>query len=78
MNRIQTGILTPLIDLLFVLATVVFLWGVVQYVIGSQGDKEKVSKGKQIMVWGIVGMVIMISAWGIVRLLCNFFRTCSG
>lgn len=75
-TKIQTGILTPVINLLFVLATVIFLWGVIQYVIGSQGDTAKLEKGKQVMIWGIIGMTIMASAWGIVGILCSFFETC--
>jgi phage shock protein PspC (stress-responsive transcriptional regulator) len=35
-NAIVTGLLNPLITLLFVLATAVFLWGVATYVIGSR------------------------------------------
>lgn len=76
LKKIQTGILNPFIAFLFVLATAVFLWGVIQYVIGSQGDQKKLDQGKQVMVWGIIGMFIMASAWGIVKLLCDFFKTC--
>ncbi len=75
LNRIQTQILNPIVDILFVLATIVFLWGVIQYVIGSQGDGKKLQQGKQIMIWGIIGMFIMASAWGIVGILQNFFGT---
>ena len=75
--KIQSELLTPLINLLFVLATVVFLWGVINYVIGSKGDQKKLDAGKQIMLWGIIGMAIMASAWGIVRIICRFFDTCT-
>lgn len=75
-RKIETGILNPLINLLFVLATLIFLWGIVQYVIGSQGDEKKLAQGKQLMIWGVIGMFIMASAWGIVNLLCGFFGTC--
>lgn len=74
--KLQNQILTPIITFLFVLATVVFLWGVIQYVIGNQGEPKKLEQGKQIMIWGIVGMFVMVSAWGIVKLLCDFFGTC--
>ena len=73
---IETAILNPIISILFVLATVIFLWGVIQYVIGSQGDTAKLEKGKQVMIWGIVGMTVMASAWGIVAVICQFFGTC--
>ena len=75
-NKVTSQILNPLIILMFALATVVFGWGVVQYIIGSQGSEAKVGQGKRIMIWGIIGMFIMASAWGIVSLLCDFFGTC--
>ncbi len=75
-NKIQNQVLNPIINLLFALATVVFLWGVIQYVVGSQGDETKLKKGKQTMIWGIIGMTVMASAWGIVKILCQFFGTC--
>ena len=75
--KIQTEILNPLIGLLFVLATVVFMWGVIVYVIGGRGSDEDVSRGKKIMFYGIIGMAVMASAWGIVQLLCDFFTTCA-
>ena len=72
-NAIITGILAPFTKFLFVLATVIFLWGVIMYVVGSQGSDQKLDKGKKVMTWGIVGMFVMASAWGIIRVLCEFF-----
>lgn len=72
---ITSDILNPLIILMFALATVLFGWGVVKYILGSQGDTTKLEQGKKIMAYGIIGMFIMASAWGIVSLLCNFFST---
>ena len=74
-DRIQRGIIDPIIVLLFGIAGVVFLWGVILYVIGSQGDESKLAQGRKVMLWGIVGLFIMSSAWGIVKLLCDFFGT---
>lgn len=69
---ITQNILNPLITLLFAIATAVLAWGVVLYVIGSYGSDERVGRAKTIMFWGIIGMFIMASAFGIVHLLCNF------
>ncbi|MDP3710653.1 MAG: pilin [bacterium] len=77
-GKFQNEVLVPLISLIFVLATVIFLWGILQYVVGSRGDEAKLKKGKSVMTWGIVGMAIMASAWGIVRVICNYFGTCVG
>ncbi len=60
-NNISTFILTPLIYLMFGVATVVFLWGVKGFV-GAADDSEARGKGAQQMIWGILGMVIMIAA----------------
>ncbi len=75
-NKITQEILNPLIMLFFALATVLFAWGVVQYVLAGQGSQEKATQGKRVMLYGIIGMFIMASAWGIVYLLCDFFGTC--
>ncbi|KKU06115.1 MAG: hypothetical protein UX07_C0007G0022 [Parcubacteria group bacterium GW2011_GWA2_45_30] len=76
-TAVQTGIVNPAINFLLAAASAVFMYGIIQYLIGSQGDQAKLDKGKKIMFWGIIGMFIMASAWGIVRILCNFFETCS-
>lgn len=74
--RITTEILNPIILLLFVVATIIFSWGIILYVIGGQGDANKTQTARRIIIWGIIGMFIMASAWGIVGLLCDFFGTC--
>lgn len=77
-RKIVTGILQPVVALLFGLATVIFLWGVIQYVIAQAGDEKKLADAKRVMIWGIIGLFIMASAWGIVQVLCDFFGTCVG
>jgi len=71
LSNIQ-GTLNIIIGLLFVLVTLYFIWGIVQYV-GAGGDEEKLKKGRQHMIWGIIGMAIMAAAWGIVNILINYF-----
>lgn len=71
---IQVRLISPLIQLLFVLATVIFLWGVVEFIAGSASE-EKRTKGKKHMMWGIIGLVIMLIAGGIIGALDNFFRS---
>ena len=75
-NNIIDSILNPLIYLLFAIATVIFTWGIINYVMGGEGDESRLKLGKNMIVWGLVGMFIMASAWGIVSILCDFFGTC--
>ena len=76
-NAIIAGLLSPAIKFLFVLATVIFLYGIIMYVVGSRGNDTQLAKGKKVMTWGIIGMFIMASAWGIVKVLCDFFTSCN-
>ena len=78
LRRIAVELINPIIVFLFILATLIFVWGVVLYVIGSQGGGDKLKTAKSVILWGLIGMFIMSSGWGIVNLLCNFFDTCSG
>ena len=78
LTKLRAEVLDPVITILFVIATIIFFWGLIQYVIGSQGDTAKLALGKKVMMWGIIGLTIMASAWGIVKIICDFFGTCSG
>lgn len=60
------------IPLLVGLAMVFFIWGVIQYVINTDNETAK-SKGKDFMIWGIIGLTAMIAVWGLVRILGNTF-----
>lgn len=61
-----------IIPFIFTLAVVVFLWGVVQYVINPDNE-DKREKGRDIMIWGVIGLFVMISIWGLVAVLGNTF-----
>ena len=65
--------LNTIVELLFVLATVYFFWGVVSYIRGT-GNEEALKVGKRHMIWGIVGMTVMLGAWGIVNLIANYVQ----
>lgn len=64
------AVINPLIYLLMAIAVVMFIWGVVEFVAGSD-DTTKLSTGKRHILWGIVGLVIMLSAIGIMNIICN-------
>lgn len=60
------------IPLIFSLATAMFVWGVVQYVINSDEEAKK-EQGKQFMIWGIIALTVMFSVWGLVKIVGNTF-----
>jgi hypothetical protein len=61
-------ILYALMTIVFGVATLVFLWGVIQYVIAG-GDEKKGDKARSYMMYGIIGLAVMAGVWGFVNLL---------
>ncbi len=62
-------LLTMVIPLLIILAVIYFIWGVITYVVG--GDEEAKKEGRNRMIYGIIGLVVIISVWGLVRIVAN-------
>lgn len=67
-GTISTEILNPIIALMFGLATAYFIYGIIGY-IWNPDNEEAREKGRKTMIWGIVGMFIMVSVFSIMRLL---------
>lgn len=61
------GIIQALIPIVIGLAVLVFLWGVLKYVLNSS-DAGK-SEGRTFMLWGIIALFVMVSVWGLVNIL---------
>ncbi len=70
------GILNFLIPALITLGIVYFIWAVISYVIA--GDEEKKKEGRTHMIYGIIGLFVIVSVWGLVTVLANTFGTTSG
>ena len=66
-------ITSAIIPLLFALALAAFIYGVVQYII-NPNNSEKRGEGQQYMIWGIIGLFVMISVWGLVGVLSSTFN----
>lgn len=64
---IVTFVNTSVVPLLYAIAFLVFLIGMVRFFF-IEGEEAR-AKGKQLMIWGIIGFVVMFSVWGIVNLL---------
>lgn len=73
LNYITCIISRSVIPLIFTLAIATFVYGVVQYVIGADEEKKR-TEGKQLMIWGIIALAVMISVWGLVNIFTNTFN----
>lgn len=70
--KINDAIVNPLIVLLLAIATVVFFWGVFQFVLGA-GSEEARATGKRNMIWGLIGLFIMVGVFGIIQIILGTF-----
>ncbi len=64
-NVILDKIVNPIIWVMFTVALIVFLWGIFKFLSSDEGGEGR-TKGKDSMVWGIVGFLIMVGVWGII------------
>jgi len=63
-----------IIPLIFALATVMFVWGVVNFFVLNADEEKKREQGKQFMLWGIIALAVMLSVWGLVGILGSTFN----
>jgi hypothetical protein len=65
------SILNTIIPIIIVLGVVYFVWGVVSYMIGA--DEEQKKKGRDKILYGIIGLVVIVGMWGLVRIVTDTF-----
>lgn len=67
----------PLINItlpvLVALALVVFFKGLVAF-ISKAGDAKSHAEGRNLMIWGLVALFVMVSIFGILRMFYSDFR----
>lgn len=73
LTKLDKLIINPLIGLLFALAVVYFLYGVLQFFFNQENDEKKTT-GKSHMLWGVVGITIMLGVWTILNMILNTFN----
>jgi hypothetical protein len=64
MGNLYANIVNPLITFLFAAAILVFLWGVADFIRHGDSDEGR-EKGKQHMVWGIIGIFLMMAVFAV-------------
>lgn len=66
-------IINPLIILLFAVAMVMFLYGIVEFLMNGENE-EKRTTGKQHMMWGVIGLTIMMGVFAIINIMLKTFN----
>jgi hypothetical protein len=63
-------ILNRIIPLLIAAAVIAFFYGLVRYIFKG-GDAKGQAEGRKIMIAGLLGLFVMVSFWGLIRLMQN-------
>lgn len=69
-SRVQEQIIDPIITVLALAAFVLFVFGIVEFIRGAE-KPEAQEKGKQHMIWGVIGLAILFGANAIVTIIGN-------
>ncbi len=69
-SKVASVIIQPLVILLVGIAVLVFVWGVIEFLIDLNSGAE-IQKGKDHMIWGVVGIFVMVSAVAIFQIIQN-------
>lgn len=65
------SLLNSVVPVLIALGVVYFVWGVITYVIAS--DEEAKKAGRDRIIFGIIGLAVIIAVWGLVAILNRTF-----
>lgn len=68
--KIFRVVIDPLVQLLFAAAVFYFIYGVFKYIKDADDSSSRVD-GANHVLWSTIGLFIMISVWGIIKILQN-------
>jgi hypothetical protein len=70
LDTIMTVVLNPIAMLLFAWGFFQFIWGLFLFMKNLNASQMK-EDGKNHMIYGVLGMFIMVAVWGIITMLTN-------
>lgn len=63
---IALDLIRTALPVIFGLAFLAFLWGLVKFIFRLGGDEKAVEEGKNLMKWGLIALFIMVSFWALI------------
>src|SRR5580692_6937667 len=73
LTQLETYIINPALLVVFTAGLFLFMYGLVEFMWNLNRGESRTSVGTNHMLWGVVGMTIMLSFYGIISLLSNTF-----
>ena len=73
------GVIDMLIDIVLAIipflgavAFLIFIWGVGRF-IRAAGNEKEIKDSKNLLIWGVIGLFILVTIWGIMSFLKSEF-----
>jgi len=66
-------ILGMVVPVIFALSMIVFMWGIFKYIFLSGGDEKQIAESRNIIFYGVIGIFVMVSVWGLVNFVTRTF-----
>lgn len=74
LNRVKGTITGVVIPFLFVVATLIFIYAIIQFITKS-GDEAEQKKARGLILWSVIGLAAIISLWALVGFLTQYVGT---
>lgn len=71
------NVIQSVLGLVGVIALVMFIWGGMQWML-SGGDSKKVQSGKDTLIWALIGLVVIFTAYTLVSTLIKTITSQAG
>ncbi len=70
LERVVKVIVNPILQVFIAVAVVIFVYGIFEFIRGAENPETR-KKGQQHMLYGLIGLTIMISVFTIMRIILN-------
>ncbi|MDA1335181.1 MAG: hypothetical protein O2794_04190 [bacterium] len=70
LNGTIVGIINSVIAFLIVVASLIFIFGVIKYITAA-GDAEKTAEARSFVIYALIGLVVIFVFWGLVNVIIN-------
>lgn len=70
--ELLTEIVSSVIPVVVGLAVLIFFWGLANFILHADNEQKR-AEGKQLMIWGIIALFVIVSVWGLVAVLTSTF-----
>lgn len=70
-GKLTAAFINPALALIFALGLLVFVYGLTEFIWGLSQESDKRESGKQHMLWGLIGMFVMVSSIAIIKIIAS-------